>query len=107
MMKNHILYNIIDIFDVGLGLYFVGSIGLLVSRYNLIGILIALEVMLLSVNYLFIMFSIYHQDAIGQLYALCVLAVAAAESSVGLSLLLIFYRVRGSVAVENVSLLKS
>jgi len=98
---------IMDVFDVGLGLYFIGSVGLFLLRRNLIGTLISIELLLLSLNYLFLLFSVYHQDAVGQLYALCVLAVAAAESSLGLSILLIFYRIRGSVLIEKASLLKA
>jgi NADH-quinone oxidoreductase subunit K len=62
--------------------------------------------MLLAINMTFILFSVYLDDIIGQLFALFVLTVAAAESSIGLALLVVYYRVRGTIAVEFINLLK-
>ena len=71
---------------------------------NLI-ILISIELILLSVNILFIVFSIYLDDIIGQIFTLFILTIAAAETSIGLSLLLVSYRVRGNILIDNFNLL--
>ena len=68
--------------------------------------LISIELMLLAVNLNLLVFSVYLDDIIGQLFALFVLTVAAAESAIGLALLVVYYRVRGTIAVEFISLLK-
>jgi len=105
-MGRESFFNIIDFFDVGLALFFIGSLGVFFLANNFISVLISIEIMLLSLNYLFVLFSSYLDDAMGQFYALCVLSVAASESSIGLSLLLIFYRVRGSISSREARLLK-
>jgi len=99
--------NLIDVFDVGLVLFFIGCLGIFFLRSNLISVLISIELILLSLNYLFVVYSVYHQDVIAQFYALCILAVAAAESSLGLSILLVFYRIHSSISIEEVNLLKA
>jgi|TARA_B100001741_G_scaffold272857_1_gene241680 NADH-quinone oxidoreductase subunit K len=66
----------------------------------------SIELMLLAVNSNFLVFSVYLDDILGQLFSLFILTVAAAESSIGLALLVIYYRARGTVAVEFISLLK-
>lgn len=77
------------------------------ARQHLIIILIALEIVLLAVTFNFVMFSIFHDDIIGQIYALLVLAVAAAETALGLAILVVYYRLRGGIAVDLIQLLKS
>jgi NADH-quinone oxidoreductase subunit K len=66
----------------------------------------SIELMLLAVNLNFVFFSVYLDDIIGQLFALLILTVAAAESAIGLALLVVYYRVRGTIAVEYISLIK-
>ena len=66
----------------------------------------SIELMLLAVNFNFVLFSVYLDDMIGQIFALLVLTVAAAESAIGLALLVIYYRVRGTVGVEFINLIK-
>ena len=68
--------------------------------------LMSIELMLLAVNLNFLLFSVYLDDLIGQLFALLILTVAAAESAIGLALLVVYYRVRGTIAVEFINLLK-
>lgn len=77
------------------------------ARQHLIIILIALEIILLAVTINFVMFSIFHDDMIGQIYALLVLAVAAAETALGLAILVVYYRLRGGIAIDLIQLLKS
>ena len=66
----------------------------------------SIEIMLLAVNLNFIFFSIYLDDMLGQIFALYVLTVAAAESAIGLAILVVFYRIRGIIAIDNISALK-
>ena len=88
---------------------FVSVIIFLISFFGLIynkkSILIAIELVLLSVNILFIVFSIYLDDIIGQIFTLFILTIAAVETSIGLSLLLVSYRVRGNILIDNFNLL--
>ncbi len=76
------------------------------TRKNFIIILMSIEIMLLAVNLNFIFFSIYLDDMLGQIFALYVLTVAAAESAIGLAILVVFYRIRGIIAIDNISALK-
>ena len=66
----------------------------------------SIELMLLAVNMNFLIFSVHLDDMLGQLFSLFILTVAAAESAIGLALLVVYYRVRGTIAVEFISLLK-
>ena len=66
----------------------------------------SIELMLLAVNFNFIIFSVFLDDIIGQIFALFVLTVAAAESAIGLAILVIYYRIRGTVSIEYINLLK-
>lgn len=75
-------------------------------RKNFLVILMSIEIMLLAVNLNFIFFSIYLDDLIGQIFALYILTVAAAESAIGLAILVVYYRLRGIIAVDNISSLK-
>lgn len=72
--------------------------GIVSNRKNIIIILMCIEVVLLSQNLNFVTFSVYLDDLIGQIFALFVLTVAAGESSIGLALLILYYRVRGSIS---------
>ncbi len=69
-------------------------------------LLMSIELMLLAVNFDFILFSIYLGDRLGQVFSLFILTVAAAESAIGLAILVAFYRSRGTLSVESLSLLK-
>jgi NADH-quinone oxidoreductase subunit K len=87
-------------------LFLLGVVGLFVARRNIIIILMCVELMLLAVNINFIVFSVYLDDIVGQVYALFVLTVAAAEASIGLAILVVYYRVRGSISIDYISSLK-
>ena len=91
---------------VAMILFLLGMWGLYLNRKNIILMLMSIELMLLAVNLNFLVFSVYLDDMMGQLFALLVLTVAAAESAIGLALLVVYYRVRGSIAVEFISLMK-
>jgi NADH-quinone oxidoreductase subunit K len=87
-------------------LFLSGMLGIFVTRKNIIIILMSIELMLLSVNVVFVVCSIYLDDIAGQVFALFVLTVAAAESAIGLALLVAYYRVTGSVATLFMNNLK-
>lgn len=87
-------------------LFLLGIWGIFFNRKNIIIMLMSIELMLLSLNNNFLFFSVELDDIGGQVFSLFILTIAAGESSVGLSLLVVYYRVRGSVAVEYINLLR-
>lgn len=87
-------------------LFLIGILGIVVNRKNLIIMLMSIELMLLAVNLLFIIYSCILDNLIGQIFALYVLVVAAAESAIGLSILVSYYRVRGTISVKFINLLR-
>jgi NADH-quinone oxidoreductase subunit K len=88
-------------------LFIIGALGLFFARKHLIVVLMALELILLSTNINFVVFSIYYEDILGQLYSLIILTMGAAESSIGLAILIVYYRLRGSISIDIIQLLKS
>ena len=87
-------------------LFTMGVLGIFVNRKNLIVILMAIELILLAVNINLVAFSAYLGDLVGQIFAMFVLAVAAGESAVGLAILVIYFRGRGTIAVDDVNRMK-
>ncbi len=87
-------------------LFTIGVFGIFINRKNVIVILMSVELLLLAVNINLVAFSAFLGDLVGQVYALIVLTVAAAEASIGLAILVAFYRNRGSIAVEDVNMMK-
>lgn len=92
--------------NLGLYLFIIGVYGIFANRKNIIVILMAIEIMLLAINYNFLMVSIKIDDLGGQIFTLLVLTVAAAESAIGLALLMIYFRARGSIAIDFIRLIK-
>ena len=91
---------------VSMVLFLVGLSGIFLNRKNIIVLLMAVELMLLAIYFNFIIFSVFLDDILGQLFALLVLTVAAAESAIGLAILVIYYRIRGTIAIEFIDLMK-
>ena len=87
-------------------LFTLGVFGIFMNRKNVIVILMSVELILLAVNINFVAFSTYLNDIVGQVFALLVLTVAAAEASIGLAILVVFFRNRGSIAVEDVNMMR-
>jgi NADH-quinone oxidoreductase subunit K len=87
-------------------LFTLGIFGIFLNRKNVIIILMSIELILLAVNINLVAFSTHLGDITGQIYALLVLTVAAAETAIGLAILVVFYRNRGSIAVEDINLMK-
>lgn len=87
-------------------LFTIGVVGIFVNRKNIIVILMAIELILLSVNLNLVAFSAFQGTIDGQIFAMLVLTVAAAEAAVGLAILVVYFRNRGDIAVEDVNLMK-
>ena len=100
--------------EIGLGHYLtlaaiifvVGIIWIFLNRRNVIIILMCIELILLAVNINLVSFSIYLQDLVGQVFTMFILTVAAAEAAVGLAIIVIYYKNKGSITVERISSLK-
>lgn len=89
-----------------LQLFLIGIWGLFLNRKNIIIMLMSIELLLLSVNLNFIFFSVYLNDQIGQIFSLFILTIAAAESAIGLAILVVLYNVRFTIAVESLNIIK-
>ena len=91
---------------VGAVLFVLGVFGIFLNRKNVIVILMAIELILLAVNINLVAFSAYLGDMVGQVFAMFVLTVAAGEAAIGLAILVIYFRARGTIAVEDVNRMK-
>ncbi len=87
-------------------LFTIGVFGIFINRKNVIVILMSVELILLAVNINLVAFSAFLGDLVGQVFALVVLTVAAAEAAIGLAILVVFYRNRGTIAVEDINMMK-
>tara|TARA_B100001123_G_C14565147_1_gene731938 strand:+ start:86 stop:397 length:312 start_codon:yes stop_codon:yes gene_type:complete len=100
--------------EIGLGHYLtlasiiftIGILGIFLNRKNVIIILMSIELILLAVNINLVSFSIYLQNLVGQVFTMFILTVAAAEAAVGLAIIVIYYKNKGSINVEQISSLK-
>ena len=100
--------------EIGLGhymtvaaiLFTLGILGIFINRKNVIVILMSIELMLLAVNINFVAFSAFLGDLVGQVFALLVLTVAAAEAAIGLAILVAYFRNRGTIEVEDINMMK-
>jgi NADH-quinone oxidoreductase subunit K len=91
---------------VGAILFALGVFGIILNRKNLIVILMAIELILLAVNINFVAFSAFLGDMVGQVFAMFVLTVAAGEAAIGLAILVIYFRRRGTIAVDDINQMK-
>jgi len=87
-------------------LFTIGIFGIFLNRKNVIVILMSIELMLLAVNINLVTFSAYTGDLVGQVFAMMVLTVAAAEAAIGLAIVVVYFRNRGSIAVEDINMMK-
>ena len=100
--------------EIGLGHYLtfgaiifsIGTLGIFLNRKNVIVILMSVELILLAVNINLVSFSVYLQDIAGQVFTMFVLTVAAAEAAIGLAILVVFFRNKGSIHVDDINSLK-
>jgi NADH-quinone oxidoreductase subunit K len=100
--------------EIGLGHYLtvaaivfsLGVFGIFLNRKNVIIILMSIELILLSVNINLVAFSVFLNDLVGQVFTMIILTVAAAEAAIGLAILVVYFRNRGTIAVEDINLMK-
>ena len=83
-------------------LFFIGILGLVLNRKNILITLMALELILLSVNLNFVVFSVYLDDIVGQIFVLFILTIAATESSIGLALLMVYFKLKNNIHMEKI-----
>jgi NADH-quinone oxidoreductase subunit K len=95
-MNNQYILNTVVI------LFFTGVLGIVLNRKNILITIMSLELMLLAVNLNFIVFSIYLDDVVGQIFVLFILTIAATESSIGLALLTRYYRLKNTIQMERI-----
>lgn len=100
------MYDLYNLVFLSITLFIIGLIGMFAVRGNLIVILVSIELMLLAVNLNFIFFSVFLDDFYGQLFSFFILTVAAAESAIGLAILVVYYRLRGTIFINWVDYLK-
>jgi len=101
-----LFFDFFKVFCFSLILFLIGSIGVFITRRNIIIILMSIELMLLGVNLFFIFLSIFLDDGIGQLFSLYILTIAASESAIGLALIVIYYRLRNVISIDFISTIK-
>ena len=91
---------------LGAVIFSLGMIGIFLNRKNVIVILMSIELILLAVNVNLVSFSIFLQDIVGQVFTMLILTIAAAEAAIGLAIIVIFYRNKGSIRVEEIHSMK-
>lgn len=97
LLLNHFFFNSF--------LFLIGVFGIIINRQHLITILISIELMLLSINLNFLFFAYYLDDTLGELFALMVLTVAASELAIGLAIIIIFFKTRGTISMHQIHFL--
>jgi NADH-quinone oxidoreductase subunit K len=97
--------NILNYFIFTFFLFCLGLFGIILNRQNIIIILMSIELLLLSINLNFIYFSIIIDDIIGQVFSLLILTVAAAESAIGLAIMIVFFKLYGDISIYKINLL--
>ena len=102
-----IITNISYILCVTIILFFIGLFGLVLNRKNILITIMSIEIMLLAVNLNFAIFSVYLDDIVGQIFVLFILTVAATESSIGLSILSAYYKLKQNIQMEQIKHIKS
>nr|AND97075.1 NADH dehydrogenase subunit 4L [Tethya sp. XMU02001079]CAD1874633.1 nad4L [Tethya wilhelma] len=91
---------------IGIILFILGVLGIVLNRSNLIIMLMSIELMLLAISILFLINSVAIDNLVGQIFTIMILTIAAAESAIGLAILVAYYRVRGTIAVRSLNLLR-
>jgi NADH-quinone oxidoreductase subunit K len=97
--------SILNHFIINFFLFCLGLFGIILNRQNIIIVLMSIELLLLSINLNFIYFSVFIDDVIGQIFSLLILTVAAAESAIGLAILILFFKIYGDISIYKINLL--
>jgi len=92
--------------SINIFLFFINILGIILNRQSIILTLICIELILLNINFNFILFSVYLNDLYGQIFALSILTIAASESAIGLAIIIANYRIRGNIYLNQLSSLK-
>lgn len=100
LLPNNLMKNKYNNMSLTLVLFLIGVLGFVFNRKNIILMLISIEIMLVSITFFILISSINIDDIIGQTYAIYIIIIAGAESAIGLGILVAFYRLRGSIAIE-------
>jgi len=87
-------------------IFFIGLFGFFANRKNMLIVIICIELLLLSINLNLLMSSYFLDDILGQIFVIMILTVASAETSIGLAILIVFYRSKGTIAIEFINFLK-
>ena len=98
--------NLVEYLTVAMIIFIIGVLGIFLNRKNIIIMLMSIELILLAINFNFIIFSVSLNDIVGQIYSLFILTVADAESAIGLAILVAYYRIRGTIAVRYINLMR-
>mgnify|MGYP001181135646 CR=1 FL=1 len=98
--------NILTIISVPFSIFLIGLLGVLTNRRSIILIILCVELMLLAINFFFLITSFYLDDVLGQVFSVFILVVASAETSIGLALLVTYYRLRGTISIKFLNILK-
>lgn len=98
--------GLVHYLSVGACLFTLGVLGIFLNRKNVIIILMSVELILLSVNLNLVSFSYFNSDITGQVFALFVLTIAAAEAAIGLAIIVVYYRNRSSISVDDINLMR-
>lgn len=100
------MFFITNFLVVSLLLFFIGALGIILNRKNILLVLMSIELMFLAVNVNFLIFSVFLDDILGQIFALYVLTIAAGESAIGLAILVAYYKIRKNISIEHIQILK-
>lgn len=98
MILNQLITNLL--------LFFISIFGILLNRSSILIVFMCIEMILLSTNLNFLILSVYLDDAVGQIFSLLILTVAAAESAIGLSILILYYRIKGNININDIPAIK-
>ena len=99
-------FEIMKFLVISIALFLIGILGIFLVKKNIIIILMSIELMLLAININFIVFSVYLNDLTGQVFSIFILKVAAAESAIGLAILVVYYRIKGIISINFINSIK-
>jgi len=101
-----IILNINYILNIVITLFLIGVLGLVLNRKNILITLMSIELMLLAINFNFVIFSVYLDDIAGYVFVLFILTIAAAESAIGLAVLTVYYRLKNTIRIDQIKNIK-
>jgi NADH-quinone oxidoreductase subunit K len=106
VVTNNRYISLVEVLITSTLIFIIGILGIAFNRKNLIVLLMSIELMLLGVSLNFVAFSIFMENPMGQLYAMLILTLAAAESAIGLAILVVYYRIRKTISLDSIKFLR-